>query len=90
MQVWVDRRVLVDGQVTVLQGRAGALDHHLLQVSVGGAEEDDGVVAGGGGGDGGEVRPENQHGHGGDRDLAAQRRVHVQAAEVLADRLQLR
>lgn len=64
-------------------------DSYLLEVTGAGAHEDDGVVAGGGGRDGGQVVVEHQHRDGGHRRLPSQRRVHVQSAEVLSDRLQL-
>ena len=90
VQVGVDQGALVHGGVSVLQGRRRALHHHLFEVSVGRAQEDDGVVPGGGGGHGGEVRAEGQHRLGVHGELPAQRRVHIQAAEVLPDGLQFR
>jgi hypothetical protein len=60
----------------------------LLEMSLGGAEEDDGEVSGG---RGGHRRQQDGHrGHGTleNRLSAAQRRVDVQSAEILADGLQ--
>jgi len=61
---------------------------YLFEVSGGGAQEDNRVVAGGGGRHGRELHVELVHGAGRDGLLAAQRRVHVQPAEVLADGMQ--
>jgi hypothetical protein len=60
----------------------------LLEMSLGGAQEDDGEVAGGGGRHGRQQDGHRGHGTLEDRLSAAQRRVHVQSAEVLADGLQ--
>ena len=58
-------------------------------MAVGCSQEHDGIVAGRRGRYSREVRVEDQHGHGGYGLLATQRRVHIQAAEVLSYRLQL-
>lgn len=52
------------------------------------AHEDDRVVPGRGGGNGRQMRIESEHGGPLHRVLAPKRRVHVQTAEILADRLQ--
>lgn len=92
----IEVHVRVDGgaarihdDVRVDDGGGGRLDHHLLQVAVGGADEDDRVAAGARGRHAGQLAVDQRDGHGGDWLLAAQRRVHVQAAEVLGDGLQL-
>lgn len=66
------------------------METDLLEVSLARSQEDDGVVRGGGGGDRRQQGVlEREHRDGGHWFPAAQRRVHVQAAEVLAYRLQL-
>ena len=78
-----------DGNVVVLDAGGRSFDDDLLQVAVAGAHEGHGVIAGAGGGDSGQMRVEGENGFGDDRELAAEWRVDVEAAEVFADLSQL-
>ena len=89
-QLRPDRSPRGDRDVGVLEAALAGLHHRLLEAALGGAEECDGEVAGGCGGDGGEEAGEGEHGGLGDGQLAPQRRVHVQPAELLPDLGQLR
>ena len=65
------------------------MNFYLFQVSFGCAEKDDGEIAGGGGGHGRQKGVVDcQDGPFNHRFAAAQRRVHVQSAKILTDRLQ--